>query len=276
MIQSITFGDFKMDAKGNLVRDENGYTIFVGKNTWDDWKILPKERPVFAPPEQKTTYIDIPGGNGTLDLSESLSGYPVYKNRTGSFTFRVMNDYVEWHERYSEIMEYLHGKRMKAILYDDPDWFYEGRFAIDSWTSQPTWSEITIKYDVHPYKWSVELSTDPWRWDTFNFEKDIIRETSFRNISVNHPEVSGWEHLYFDEAMFGSAPVSPVFDISDIAEDNRLEVRFNNFLAIQETRLFQTTGRYEIPEFVFYGKDSYKLDVRGVATFSIEFRRGRL
>ena len=94
MIQSITFGD---------------------KNTWDDWKILPTERPVFAPPKPKTTYIDIPGGNGALDLSESLTGYPIYENRTGSFKFRVMNDYVEWHERYTEIMEHLHGRSMNAI-----------------------------------------------------------------------------------------------------------------------------------------------------------------
>ena len=41
-------------------------------NTWDDWHILAESRPVFAPPEPKTNYIDVPGGNGSLDLSELL------------------------------------------------------------------------------------------------------------------------------------------------------------------------------------------------------------
>ena len=179
MIQSITFGD---------------------KNTWDDWKILPTERPVFAPPKPKTTYIDIPGGNGALDLSESLTGYPIYENRTGSFKFRVMNDYVEWHERYTEIMEHLHGRSMNAILADDPDYFYKGRFTVDSWESGDTWSQITIGYTVDPYKWSVLSSVDPWLWDPFNFEKDIIWEQSFSNIVINSP--SSWTSDTFDGVCF--------------------------------------------------------------------------
>ena len=57
------------------------------KNTWDDWYLIPSSRPVFNPPSVKTQYIDIPGANGQIDLTESLTGYPVYKNREGSWNF---------------------------------------------------------------------------------------------------------------------------------------------------------------------------------------------
>lgn len=250
MIQSITFGD---------------------KNTWDDWKILPTERPVFAPPKPKTTYIDIPGGNGALDLSESLTGYPIYENRTGSFTFRVMNDYVEWHERYTEIMEYLHGRSMNAILADDPNYFYKGRFTVDSWASGDTWSQITIGYTVDPYKWSVLSSVDPWLWDPFNFSNGVILEETFSSIKIDSP--NGWTASTFDANMFGRAPISPTFNVSD---SNGLTVRFiNTYLGIDET-VYLIDGKNTIPDFVFYGQSSYTLMFKGVGTVSIEFRVGRL
>lgn len=250
MIQSITFGD---------------------KNTWDDWKILPTERPVFAPPKPKTTYIDIPGGNGALDLSEPLTGYPIYENRTGSFTFRVMNDYVEWHERYTEIMEYLHGRSMNAILADDPNYFYKGRFTVDSWASGDTWSQITIGYTVDPYKWSVLSSVDPWLWDPFNFSNGVILEETFSSIKIDSP--NGWTASTFDANMFGRAPISPTFNVSD---SNGLMVRFiNTYLGIDET-VYLIDGKNTIPDFVFYGQSSYTLMFKGVGTVSIEFRVGRL
>lgn len=250
MIQSITFGD---------------------KNTWDDWKILPTERPVFAPPKPKTTYIDIPGGNGALDLSESLTGYPVYENRTGSFKFRVMNNYVEWHERYTEIMEHLHGRSMNAILADDPDYFYKGRFTVDSWESGDTWSQITIGYTVDPYKWSVLSSVDSWLWDPFNFDNGIILEETFSNIEVNSPDA--WITHTFNSDMFGRAPIIPTFNVSD---SSGLMVRFiNTYLGIDET-VYLVDGKNMIPDFVFYGRNPYTIMFKGVGAVSVEFRVGRL
>ena len=250
MIQSITFGD---------------------KNTWEDWKILPTERPVFAPPKQKTTYIDIPGGNGTLDLSESLTGYPIYENRSGTFEFRVMNGYKLWQERYSEIMDYLHGRTMKAILADDPDWFYNGRFSIDSWKSGDTWSSITIGYNVEPYKWSVLSSVDPWLWDPFNFETGIIWQKTFTNISVNSPDV--WDEKTFDGLMFGRAPITPIFNVSN---SDGLIVKFtNDFLDINK-EIYLSDGINQASDFVIYGQNEYTFSFKGIGTLSIEFRIGRL
>lgn len=235
MIQSITFGD---------------------KNTWDDWKILPTERPVFAPPKPKTTYIDIPGGNGALDLSESLTGYPIYENRTGSFKFRVMNDYVEWHERYTEIMEHLHGRSMNAILADDPDYFYRGRFTVNNWESGATWSLITIGYTVDPYKWSNLLST---------------QNNAFSNIVINN--TSAWTIKTFDGKLFGTAPISPTFIVSN---SSGLTVRYvNTYLGVDET-VYLIDGENEIPNFVFYGQSLYTFMFKGIGTVSIKFRVGRL
>ena len=67
---------------------------FGDKNTWDDWKLVPSNRPVIDPPTQKTNYIDIPGADGSLDISTALTGYPVYNDRVGSIEFIVMNDYI--------------------------------------------------------------------------------------------------------------------------------------------------------------------------------------
>lgn len=253
MIQSITFGD---------------------KNTWDDWHILPTERPVFAPPEPKTHYIDIPGGNGSLDLTESLTGYPVYNNRTGSFTFRVMNDYGNWSERYSEIMEHLHGRNMKAVLADDDQWFYQGRFTVDGWKSGSTWSEITIGYNVNPFKWSVLSSTEPWLWDPFNFETGIIWEDTFNNVTVNSP--NEYKELSFASHFFGSVPISPTFQISG-APLTGVDIRFvNTYLGIDKIMNFKNGSAFA-PDFIFYGQtEPYKIYVKGTGTISIDFRVGRL
>lgn len=127
---------------------------FGNKNTWDDWHLIPSSRPVFAVPKMKTNVIEVEGGDGVIDLSTALTGFPVYSNREGSFEFIVVNDYGNWKDRYSEIMNYLHGRTVQATLEDDPDYYYEGLFTVDGWESPSdgTWSNITINYSVKPYK----------------------------------------------------------------------------------------------------------------------------
>lgn len=157
---------------------------FGDKNTYDDWGLVSSTRPIFAPPPVKTNIIDIPGSNGGLDLTDALNGYPVYENRKGSMEFIVLNKGGtpspkvdrRWEELYSEILNYLHGKKMRAILEDDPGWYYEGRFSVNEWTSDKDWSRIVIDYDVYPYKKEIVNSVGPWEWDPFNFEDGVVME----------------------------------------------------------------------------------------------------
>ena len=169
-----------------------------GKNTWDDWHLIPASRPLFNPPTPKTNYIDIPGANGSIDASEILAGhyvwdsvkntpvregFPVYENMKGSNVFYVMNGYGSWHNKYSEIMGYLHGRRVKAVLEDDPAYYYQGRMSINQWKSEKDWSKIVLDYDFYPYKFEAVAPGDhdenneyyQWLWDPFSFVDGVIR-----------------------------------------------------------------------------------------------------
>ena len=239
MYHSITFGD---------------------KNTWDDWHLVPSSRPVFNPPSLKRKILDIPGADGSIDLSESLTGYPVYENREGSLEFIVMNGYKEWYQTYSDIMDYLHGRTMRAILEDDKEYFYEGRFTINEWKSSKDWSRIVIDYSLGPYKWLTRTSL-------------IILPNVFKDI----PVTESYEAHTFEKGLFGRAPVCPSFIVSTVS-GNGIYIRFiNNELGIDITKLVQN-GTTQIPEFLFFGDTVtiYFKCVSGTGTVSINFRQGRL
>lgn len=148
---------------------------FGDYDSWKDWHLIPSSRPVIAPPSERTTFVEIPGRNGKLDLSWALTGGPVYDNRTGNLEFYVdHNQWHGWHTAYATIMKGLQGRRIKVILSDDPSFYYEGLCWIDKWNSSEKASTISIKYDFYPYKKRIMFPEKDWLWDPFDFENGII------------------------------------------------------------------------------------------------------
>lgn len=149
------------------------------RNTYDYWHLVPASRPVINPPKPKTQYVDIPGADGSIDLTESLAGRPVFSDREGSIDFIVLNDLniddydysdYNWVDVYTDILQYLHGKKLQMILDDDPMYFYEGRFEVNNWTSDANNSTISINYVLSPYKYRIvpEFNSSSFRNGTFN------------------------------------------------------------------------------------------------------------
>ena len=103
---------------------------FAEKRSYADWG-LKLESINLSFPEAKEEQIDIPGANGILDLSE-VNGQICYKNRTLTLGFSLMDDYVEWHDLCSQIARVLHGKAIRCILPDDPNYYYDGRFSLQT------------------------------------------------------------------------------------------------------------------------------------------------
>ena len=189
----------------NLLDPSGEHETGVFANTWDDWHLIPSSRPVVAPPALNEKFIEIPGLDGSFDATDFLTGYPTFKDRTGSIKFYVANDYWNWEVAYTTIMSFLHGQRMYMMLEDDPSYFYEGRFSIDEWASEESNSTISIKYRVHPYKRSIITSVDDWLWDPFNFETGMIELTLGLEIGTSLDSPTEYTIVGSDE------PVRPTF-----------------------------------------------------------------
>lgn len=65
--------------------------IISGKNTFDEWGLVPTSRPVINPPEVKTTYVDLPSSHGQLDYTDLLLAETPYGQRKGSWEFYITN-----------------------------------------------------------------------------------------------------------------------------------------------------------------------------------------
>lgn len=127
----------------------------IKRNTWDNWHLIPVTRPVMAQPTPAYNYVEIPGADGSMDLTDYLIGRPTYSDRQGTFEFYVANDYGNWESRRAEIASFLNGSKMKVYLEDDPQHYYEGRFFFKSWTPDASHSKVTIEYRVKPYRYLV-------------------------------------------------------------------------------------------------------------------------
>jgi hypothetical protein len=219
---------------------------FGSKNTWTDWHLIPDTRPLFLPPEVNTRFVDIPGGNGSLDFTESLVGHPTYKDRSGSMNFTVDNGHESWEVIYSNILNYLHGKKLKAVLEDDPNYYYEGRFSVNKWTSSKDNSKIVINYDVYPYKKDTRTA---------------VNKTITLNDGNNN---------YGSVTLVGlDEPVVPTFQVSSMTEATF--VKINSGTAYQ----FGSNGLNIIPKIEVI-KGNNLVEFTGTATVTIDYIGGTL
>lgn len=111
---------------------------------------------VLSDAEQKTEYLDIPGGNGLLDASTVLSdGEPVYSSRTLTATFECSEGTrAEREEIISRMVNWLDGWRMNITLPDDPLHYVTGRV------------HVKRLYNDHAHaSVQVDATCDPWRYN---------------------------------------------------------------------------------------------------------------
>lgn len=242
--------DFKVEYVSS------GVSKVLEYNTFEDFHIVPTSRPVFTMPDVKTKTIEVPGANGIIDLSEALTGYPVYANRSGSFKFAVLNDIEDWTEIYSKVANALHGKKAKAVLEDDPDWYYEGRWSVGSLDSPSngTWSSIDLAYNVSPFKYSHTEKTR---------RLQNTSSTTQMTITLKQEDI-------------GQAPTR----LNVTTNASNLRVKVEN-LAIGYTygKTFPSAGTYDDPGLIMFdpADAGVRVTLMGAAgQADIKFRVGRL
>lgn len=125
-----------------------------------------------TPATVKTVYIDIAGGNGTLDLTEA-HGEVKYNDREFAFTFTVKpSESKTFDEKVTEISNALNGKKCKITLDRDAAYYWEGRCFVDQYLQDRNLKQIVIKATVKPYKLKQQETTVSF--DLSSTEKEVI------------------------------------------------------------------------------------------------------
>lgn len=149
----------------------------------ETYKMALRDRHCVQPPVPKTFYRDVPGADGSLDLSEAIAGKIVYNRRQITLNFGCGYPINKWPALFSEILKKFHGKIGKVIFDDDASYYYIGRMTVSDYNRVATLGTFSIVIDADPYKYELTSGEEDWLWDDLDFETGIIRE--YGNLAVN-------------------------------------------------------------------------------------------
>lgn len=223
---SILIGQFENTGE----KDEYGrpvikYKDSAFKDTWKDYGLIPKSIPVIVPPDVQENTIEVPGSNGIVDLTEVLTGYPLYYNRSGSLDFYVDHtheNYTTWEEKYDEILNEVHGMNRKVLLTDAKGYFYEGRVKVNQWKSDKLASSITLDYNFGPYKKMIFTTYEDWLWNPFDFVQGTIPDKQGWYVRTAN---SGEASTQLGITQAGTMPVVPdiLIDVESVEDYDALD-----------------------------------------------------
>lgn len=246
----------------NRYRTDYGCTFTVGETSWHsyrDFGLYPIAWPDIPAAQVKTKFIDVPGMDGGLDLSESLTGWPTYKTRKGSFRF-VLTEPRRFDAVMTRIKRCLHGRVCAIVKDEEPEHYYQGRIVVDEMKCEPGRGVITLTAELEPFAWEVTNTIDRWLWDPFNFETGVIRQ--YGGISV-----SGSKTVTVVSSPAGGCPTIAVSGLS-----GSLTVTYDGI-----TKTITGNGNHTFPEFELpHNQEEVTFTFAGSATVSIWFRPGVL
>lgn len=125
---------------------------FNDSHSYYDLNLILSESTI-SPAAPKENYVDIPGADGSLDLTEAL-GNVRYSDRTGKLVFSVLPS-DDFEEKKSEIANFLNGQKFKITFDKDPDWYYIGRCKINDHKCDKRVGKITVDLKLQPWKLKV-------------------------------------------------------------------------------------------------------------------------
>lgn len=130
---------------------------FDAYHSYDDLHLILSKKTI-GTPSPKTEIIDIPGGDGVLDMTEFF-GKTKYNNRTLTFEFSVIGEQSEFMGVFATVQQLLHGRKMTIQLNDDPEWFYTGRISVMEFETTQNTGRFMVECDCEPYKQSIHTTT---------------------------------------------------------------------------------------------------------------------
>lgn len=121
-----------------------------GVDTYADlgWAMEVEE---LSPPAPKYYTVDVPGGDGRLNLTGSLYGDTAYSNRTMRFTLTDCTG-GDFEARKTQLSNMVHGRELPFSLSFDPGYEYRGWFTVSSYERKGCCRQVSVEVDAEPYK----------------------------------------------------------------------------------------------------------------------------
>lgn len=228
--------------------------------TVDDWGMVIANSVYVSAPELNTAYIEVPGLNGLIDLSEAITGRPTFKKRTLKVVLKRIHDRKSWDSIISDLRNKIHGRVVKISFSNDPAYYWYGRIYVSNFTREYKRGtvELTIP-ECDPYKYNMESSAEPWKWDPFNFETGVITNADAEHIVGSGEVIIPSGNMY----------VSPEFIVSNLSSSS-FAVEFGG--KTYELKL----GSTRIPPILINGDEEVTLKFTGTADVLIVYRGGSL
>ena len=202
-------------------------------------------------PSAQTKFIDVPLRNGSLDFTEVLTDDVKYGDRPIKITLLYKG--TDLLRVYSDLQNYIHGKRFNVVFDEDASYYYNGRFEVAGYTVTNYGGKINIQGTCDPFKYAVVSSTDDWLWDDFDFEEGYINELK-------------------DIVVSGTKAVNLIADAkgyAKITSNATMDVTYNT------TTVTIPVGTTTMYDFEFVEGDN-ELIFSGNGVVSIDYRGGRL
>lgn len=229
-------------------------------HTLDDWGLALGNNNYIGEPEMETTYIKVPGRTGLIDASEVISGRRVYTKRSLAFELGGKREAKTWDAAMSIARNRVNGRICRLTLDNDPMYFWRGRVYFEDFDRFRDIGTFTLAVPTaDPYKYSIVSSAEPWLWNPFNFEMDMV--TYIGAVTINGSGNITIPH--------GHMPTCPDIVVSD-------KTSTNFTVTVGGITYALTTGSNMIPSIIVGGESDVILAFTGNAKVQVTYRGGSL
>ena len=147
---------------------------FDGILSYDDWGVYLTSLFV-GDAEPKENYIDIPFGDGSLDLTEAVTGEVMYSNREFEAVFTMKPPRSEWSDLVRMMRAYLNGRKRKIRIAEEPDYYLIGR------------CKTSFEIDGVLGRLTVSATCEPWKFKNVPTVQNVaIGASSSETISLSN------------------------------------------------------------------------------------------
>lgn len=205
-------------------------------------------------PTPKTNLLDIPGGDGMLDMTEFF-GEVKYGNRPITYEFSTAIPYEQFPAFFSRVQNALHGQKVPIVDDEDPDHYYIGRLTVSEFQAKRTIGTLAINCDCEPFKYKaretvVTANLDGTTANMYDISKVTLVSTAITKreddyMEIDYENATGvWQYLTFFHNIFPAGEITPDQSVTILMETKDFTVS-----GPVETRMYFTSVNEGQPDY---------------------------